>query len=114
MSATKSLYHDLTSYSIPASTSNPSAHAERITERITKLHQDMMDLIRAQAKPPKSIFILTMHGKPLSVYANEDTAQFDLRTLNESEELFPASKEIFRLVEMRVDYTVQKPESKSN
>ena len=105
MSATKSLYHDLTSYSIPASTNNPSAHAERITERITKLHQDMMDLIRAQAKPPKSIFILTMHGKPLSVYANEDTAQFDLRTLNESEELFPASKEIFRVVEMRVDYT---------
>jgi hypothetical protein len=102
MSATKSLYHDLTSYSIP---NNPSAHADRITERITKLHQDMMDLIRAQAKPPKSIFILTMHGKPLSVYANEDTAQFDLRTLNESEELFPASKEIFRVVEMRVDYT---------
>ena len=52
----------------------------------------------------KSVFVLTMNGKPLSIYAHEPTALRDLTLLREGDER-DGYGDVFFIKEMRIDYT---------
>lgn len=60
------------------------------------------------ALPPRFVFILTMNGKPLSVYANEPTALRDLTLMQEGDKrdgLSERYQSTYAVKLMRVDYT---------
>jgi len=50
------------------------------------------------------VFILTMNGKPLSVYASEATAQRDLTVMREGD-VRDGYQSTYAVKPMRVDYT---------
>jgi hypothetical protein len=58
----------------------------------------------ASPQPPRHVFILTMNGKPLSVYASEATAQRDLTVMREGD-VRDGYQSTYAVKPMRVDYT---------
>jgi hypothetical protein len=56
------------------------------------------------ALAPRFVFILTMNGKPLSVYTKEETAQRDMATLREGDAR-DGYEATYQIRMMRVDYT---------
>ena len=56
------------------------------------------------ALAPRFVFILTMNGKPLSVYSHEATAQRDLVTMQEGDAR-DGYQSTYDVKLMRVDYT---------
>ena len=57
---------------------------------------------------PRSVFVLTMNGKPLSIYAHEPTALRDLTLMREGDER-DGYDNVYFIKEMRIDYTTPQP-----
>ena len=52
----------------------------------------------------RTVFILTMNGKPLSVYSNPKTAERDMATMQEGDAR-DGYQSTYTIKEMRIDYT---------
>ena len=63
----------------------------------------------AAAPALRHVFILTMNGQPLSVYAHETTALRDLTLMREGDER-DGYDNVYFIKEMRIDYTTPTPQ----